>query len=36
METEQLSVFANFANRPTDEATVTVRKRVTFRPLVSI
>jgi hypothetical protein len=26
---------ANLPNRPTDGATVTVRKRVTFRPLVS-
>jgi hypothetical protein len=26
---------ANLLNRPTDGATVSVRKRVTFRPLVS-
>jgi hypothetical protein len=35
MVTGDFDFGANLLNRPTDGATVSVRKRVTFRPLVS-
>jgi hypothetical protein len=35
-DTTMTGFVANLLDRPTDEATISVRKRVTFRPLLSI